>query len=239
MQEIKFKSTPAQSGRLRCYTRNIRGTASASANVTIARIYQTSLISRSDMILEGDSVSLECGAIIYSKLDQLSWRKNGENIDDINVQSLKTQTYSHQKIIEWKNISKMDSGIYECVIQNYLKTKIHDVHSINITVLSPKINFISSDAGSKIQLSIGDNLTLDCLTSGDFPTLTLTWYKNDMIFSNNVNITFDSLTIEDSGLYRCDVENRFGSASKTFVLNVEKKYHDDENLATVNSEWKS
>ena len=77
----------------------------------------------------------------------------------------------------------------------------------------------------------GDPFVVTCKPSGD-PKLIIYWIKEDNNQRINGSIlNFTSINRNDSGTYRCEVENDCASDSRVEVINVSCKY--DEYLQTI------
>jgi FMS-like tyrosine kinase 1 len=193
-------------------------------------------------IAEGDTVRLECGAIIYNHSDKIVWRKDGEELIEshrIRFDSPNTK-FSYRKSLIWDNIAMEDSGTYECEVyrrdtEEYAASRIIqiEVHPSSPPSIIPNFN------QTQISLPMGENLQLDCLLKG-LPTPTISWYKNDepfkveendldenqrqrVIQNDDFSITFYFLKPEDSGVYKCHAENRLGADEKQVELIVESE----------------
>lgn len=201
-------------------------------------------ISEEQKIAEGDYLRLECGANIYNFSNNIAWRKDGElieNLADIVVEETHTK-YSWRKTITWKQITKGDSGVYECEI--YPKESEDPIWAepiamqLAIAVHDTEVPIISSNFNqTNMQQSLGDSLKLECLVRG-LPAPNLLWHKNDEIFiidetisddnslqrvmigNDNSSITFSVLRLEDAGTYKCVAWNRVGSDFKEIQLEI-------------------
>lgn len=234
----------AKPGRIKCHAKNELGSSEAFGDVIVGDLddfFVLSGIHENHRIAEGDTVKIECGAIIYDYLKAMSWRKDGEVINNIARNTTTTQ-YSRREIITWENITKEDSGVYECGLYNRNNYVIIGRKSLRIKVDDPEPAAIISKFDSKrIEGTIGDEFIFDCTANGT-PTATLIWYKNDENFMttdndsirndveiiikdiNDVSIKFKSLKLDDSGVYRCHAQNRFGADQKEFELVVRGNY---------------
>ena len=244
VSDIRF--TPTQPGTVRCKARNRLGSDNASGLVKLGdlpRPFMISGVSEDQKIADGDYVKLECGANIYNFSNNIVWRKDGElveNLNDIYVEETNTK-FSWRKTITWKQITKADSGVYECEV--YPKETEEPwaepiAMQIAIAVHDTEAPIISSNFNQTVmQQSLGDSLKLECLVSG-LPAPNLLWYKNDEIFvieettsddksmqrvmidNANSSITFSVLRLEDAGTYKCVAWNRVGSDIREIQLEI-------------------
>lgn len=241
VSDIKF--TPSQPGFVKCKAKNRLGYESATGQVKLgdlARPFMVMGLKEEQKIAVGDSLKLECGAIIYNYSSNIVWRKDGEpieNFGNVNVEETNSK-FSWRKTLRWKQISKDDDGIYECEVSSKDSDEITESHQVVISVHDTQVPIISSNFNQSVmQQSLGDSLKLDCLVSG-LPAPQLLWYKNDEIFSideahsdenslqrimidnANTSITFSVLRLEDAATYKCLAWNRVGEDSKSVQLEI-------------------
>ncbi|XP_008288209.1 immunoglobulin superfamily member 10 [Stegastes partitus] len=108
-----------------------------------------------------------------------------------------------------------DTGLYWCIATNYLDA---DILVFRVTVLS---HDVEEAAVNGVQLSrpLGDNLVLDCSSSGS-PEALVSWvfpdhsvlyksHENRKVYKNGT-LLIQGLTARDRGFYRCLVANRQG-----------------------------
>lgn len=72
----------------------------------------------------------------------------------------------------------------------------------------------------------GNNITIICLYESNLKETVLRWRRNGKVFLNTQyrNLTLKNVSSEDSGLYRCEVENRIGNGTDTIIITVLCKY---------------
>lgn len=97
---------------------------------------------------------------------------------------------------------------------------------------------LEEDASSQEDVYLGQKLELRCPIIGH-PRPTILWYKdNSLISSFNKRakikkraLVFPKLTYEDSGVYRCDAENKYGIVRHNITLRVlEPPVHDQPEI---------
>lgn len=147
-------------------------------------------------------VSFECVTDGFPE-PSVYWRFKDEKIED--------------SIIKYKNISRQNSGIYECVVENILG-KV----SRNFTLV---INFPPEirkhQSGNLKKVTENSNVTLSCEFFGN-PQPEIEWLVNSrkivgnekyQTFNANKDLSFVVNGIDDSGIYTCNGKNEFGSVS--------------------------
>nr|XP_049697507.1 hemicentin-2-like [Helicoverpa armigera] len=116
-----------------------------------------------------------------------------------------------------KNVGKHQSGTYKCVAKNIMGL---DRVSVEFVVeYKPKIE--EDDKNTLIKE--GEDLTLPCKVSGE-PYPTVKWYFNGTRIEN-ATLTGDyslklKATLDDSGSYTCEAENKLGQAKKHVSVQV-------------------
>lgn len=218
----------------------------AAGSVKIGDMKEPFMISglaEDHQVAEGDSVRLECGAIIYNHSERIIWRKDDIDVEDIagiHVDQVTTK-YSYRKIVTWRSIGKKDNGVYTCEVHRRDTDEYAGARTISIEVFDAKApQIISNFNQSIIRQPMGDLCVLNCFVNG-LPTPIVTWYKNDEIFKieedensirqdivmspDNASITFNFLKMEDSGVYRCRAENRIAAVQREVELAVDGNYY--------------
>lgn len=256
-QTSPIKFTPSQPGFVRCKARNKLGTDSIQAQVKLGDLPRPFLISgvREDQqIAEGDTIKLECGAIIYNYSSEIVWRKDGEVIEssaDLILEENNTK-FSWRKTLTWKSIGHHDDGVYECEVLVRDIPELSEDLKIAIAVRDTQAPVITTNFNhSVMKQSLGDSLRLDCFVSG-LPAPSLVWFKNDeaftlidvvtdessmqrvMIDNNNSSIIFTVLRLEDAGTYKCVAWNRVGQDFKTLELEIPSEYHTFDVVTLMN-----
>lgn len=237
VQEVRIKFVPTHPGHVVFHAQNEIGSSSIFGIVQIGEIeepFAVGVFPEYHTIAEGDSISIECGAITYNCLYTLLWTKNGRKIEknDPRYSEISTQ-YSLRKTISWRNITKRDEGTYQCEVHGCMNKS----RTVTLKVNEAKVPTITSNFNQTTMLhSMGDTLIVNCTVTG-LPIPILIWYKNGHLFEvkqmnhsirqdivmspDNSSITFNYLKVEDSGKYVCRAKSRINSDEKQFELIIE------------------
>lgn len=237
-QSVTIKFTPLRPGHLFCNAYNKIGNTTGFGSMMIVDMDQPFKIFGSpDNITVGDMVTFECAAFIYNYSNKIIWTKDGKDIESNGEIQIKNSSlkFSHRKSIEWKNITKDFSGVYQCkVFERNNSFKQAGKKSFILSVHDPEApKIISNFDQAYFRKSVSDQIKVKCNAKGR-PSPTLVWYKNNDVFKvknnnrqdilispDNSSITFSYLKVEDSGRYRCRAENRRGFYENKFELSVE------------------
>jgi FMS-like tyrosine kinase 1 len=183
-------------------------------------------IDEDEKIATGDTIRIECGAIVYNYTNEINWFRDGEpvvNIENVIVEDASTR-FSWRKAIIWNAIETDDQGIYTCEAHPTDTRQDFESRIISINVheaQSPVI--ISNFNHSRLSRPVASQMSLECFVTG-LPLPSLIWYKDDVIFTidgnatnrisygnGNKSIDFISVIPEDAGTYKCTGLNRIGS----------------------------
>ncbi|KAK5600615.1 hypothetical protein CRENBAI_001345 [Crenichthys baileyi] len=118
-------------------------------------------------------------------------------------------------VLTLRGADASDTGLYWCIATNYLDA---DVLTFRITVLSVDVEE-SEINGLWLSKSVGENLKLDCSSSGS-PEGSVSWIlpdhsvlaksqANRKVYENGT-LLIQHLTARDRGFYRCLVANHLG-----------------------------
>ncbi len=129
---------------------------------------------------------------------QYQWRKDGVAIDGATDASYTIDS-----------VTANDLGMYDCVVTVLPggDTEISDAAELTMK-LAPKITTQPTDQ----TLVVGDPFVLLVVATGEEP-LAYQWYKDNAIIDGATSSSFsvDSVTIDDAGVYTCEVTNVCGS----------------------------
>nr|XP_055051712.1 immunoglobulin superfamily member 10 isoform X2 [Misgurnus anguillicaudatus] len=115
-----------------------------------------------------------------------------------------------------KSAERSDTGVYHCIASNYLDV---DVLAFRVTVLPLHMKEEEVN-GVQISQNLGQNLLLDCISSGS-PQPSVQWILPDQTVSDksvgnrklyrNGTLVIHGLTSQDTGFYRCLAANYLGA----------------------------
>ncbi|XP_075711675.1 sialoadhesin [Rhinoderma darwinii] len=114
------------------------------------------------------------------------------------------------------SFSWMDNQkIISCAISVGKKRAMQEI-VLNVAHSPKGVKILLQPAGRNIKQ--GDSATLTCQVNSSNPSVRkYTWYKDGQLFSQERIITFHSVSRNDHGEYRCEVENALGSLSSETV----------------------
>ncbi|XP_066015704.1 fibroblast growth factor receptor 4-like isoform X2 [Pocillopora verrucosa] len=247
---------PEDSGTYRCTMTQNKGSKRVtsrhkSINVSVIVRPEVKISGASNLIREGDTVTLTCKIIQGQPQPQITWLKN--NLSE-----------GHNMSLSFHKITQKDTGLYTCEAKNPGGISAENIY-ISVKV-SPQIKL------SPINQSVidGDSVNFTCRATG-VPTPNLTWTFNDGKLPSGTkenNLEGDSfvelflemqkITKKMEGIYKCTAKNKANTTSSSTTLHVFEKptaqitpnsqlilATDDEltlacsvNEATVNITWK-
>ncbi|XP_077057498.1 B-cell receptor CD22-like [Siphateles boraxobius] len=178
------------SGRYRCA---VDGHTHISPAVQINVMYPPKSvsvsISPSGVIVEGDSVTLNCISDSNPPAE-ISWFKGGTIVGSGRIYSI-------------SKISSDDSGEYKCKSNNTHGEKYSDAVTLNI--MYPPKNVLVSVSGEIVE---GDSVTLKCISDSNPPALNFSWFKENETSAVGSGQSFSAL---QSGRFYCQAHNQHGS----------------------------
>ncbi|XP_026107239.1 B-cell receptor CD22-like [Carassius auratus] len=197
-----------QSGRFYCEAHNQHGSQRSDA-VTMDRQYPPKSvsvsISPSDIIVEGDSVTMSCSS--YSNPPaEMSWFKGGTFVGSGRIYSI-------------SKISSHHSGEYKCKSSNKHGEKYSDAVTLNV-MYPPKSASVSIIQSG--QFLEGDSVTLICSSDSNPPALNFSWFKENQISSVGSGQSFIALQSER---FYCEAHNQHGSQRSDAVTVTGEEKH--------------
>ncbi|XDV16447.1 hypothetical protein PO909_016157 [Leuciscus waleckii] len=154
-----------QSGRFYCQAHNQHGSQRSDAvTVTVLdppRSVSVS-ISPSGVIVEGDSVTLNCISDSNPPAE-ISWIKGGTIVGSGRIYSI-------------SKISSDDSGEYKCKSRNEHGEKYSDAVTLNVMYSPRSVSVLMSGSGVIVE---GDSVTLNCISDSNPPALNFSWFKKN------------------------------------------------------------
>lgn len=206
------------SGEYRCVAHNSLGNVSSNASALSVRYKPAvALNPLNAKKAEGENVTWSCTATGNPE-PNISWIFNGSHIN-MNYNPKIVFSNETQKMTI-KNVSRTDSGEYQCMANNNLGNASSQVATLDVIFLNkPEI----SPLLRIIQRTEGDEATLFCITTGN-PVPKISWTLNmvslDTSNSSRMNLSYEGKQLiirnvnrGDSGIYRCVAKNSLGNVS--------------------------
>ncbi|XDV16430.1 hypothetical protein PO909_016147, partial [Leuciscus waleckii] len=149
------------------------------------------VVSPSGVIVEGDSVTLNCISDSNPPAE-ISWFK-GRTI----VRS--------GRIYRISKISSDDSGEYKCKSRNEHGEKYSSAVTLNVMYPPRSVSVLMSGSGVIVE---GDSVTLNCISDSNPPALNFSWFKENETSAVGSGQSFSAL---QSGRFYCQAHNQHGS----------------------------
>ncbi|XP_059407382.1 B-cell receptor CD22-like [Carassius carassius] len=149
-------------------------------------------ISPSGVIVEGDSVTLDCSND-SNPPGEISWFK-GETI------------VGSGRIFSISKISSDHSGEYKCKSINEHGEKYSDAVTLNV-MYPPRS--VSVSINPSIVIMEGDSVTLNC-SSDSNPPAEISWFKREMFVAAEKIYSISKINSDHSGKYKCRSINEHG-----------------------------
>ncbi|KAK7161057.1 hypothetical protein R3I94_003896 [Phoxinus phoxinus] len=182
-------------GEYKCKSINEHG-EKYSENVTLNVMYPprrvSVLISGSGVIVEGDSVTLNCISDSNPPALNISWIKGGAIVGSGRIFSI-------------SKISSDDSGEYKCKSINEHGEKYSDAVTLNVMYPPRSVSVLISGSGVIVE---GDSVTLNCSSDSNPPALNFSWFKENEASAVGSGQRFSAL---QSGRFYCQAHNQHGS----------------------------
>lgn len=131
-------------------------------------------------------------------------------------------------ILRNSRIMQTDSGQYICHLQRLVDvpayTNTFETLSYQLTVYKPMAPHFDNSAVENVHINFTQNHILNCAGNG-LPKLTTTWLRNGKSLASTDlheywNKTEIQLKRTLSANYTCVIENKYGTASKVFIVKV-------------------
>ncbi|KAG1955814.1 hypothetical protein F2P79_007800 [Pimephales promelas] len=211
LTESKFRNTlilnPVRredSGRYSCA---VDGHTHVSPDVQINVMYPpvnpVISISPSGVIVEGDSVTLNCISDSNPPAG-IHWIKRGMFVGS-------------GRIFIISKIRSDDSGEYKCKSINKHGEKYSDTVTLNVMYPPRSVSVSISPSGVIVE---GDSVTLNCISDSN-PPAGIYWFKRGMFVGSARIFSISKIRSDDSGEYKCKSINKHGEKySDNVTLNV-------------------
>ncbi|XP_056128089.1 B-cell receptor CD22-like [Rhinichthys klamathensis goyatoka] len=185
------------SGRYSCAVDgHIHVSPDVQLNVTYPPKSVSVSISPSGVIVEGDSVTLNCISDSNPPAE-IRWFKGGTIVGS-------------GRIFNISKISSDDSGEYKCKSINKHGEKYSDAVTLNI-MYPPRSVSVSTGSGVIVE---GDSVTLNCISDSNPPALIFSWFKENETSAVGSGQSFSAL---QSGRFYCQAHNQHGSQKSDAV----------------------
>ncbi|XP_056128027.1 B-cell receptor CD22-like [Rhinichthys klamathensis goyatoka] len=148
-------------------------------------------ISPSGVIVEGDSVTLNCISDSNPPAE-IHWFK-GRTI------------VGSGRIFNISKISSDDSGEYKCKSINEHGEKYSDAVTLNVMYPPRSVSVLINGSGEIVE---GDSVTLKCISDSNPPALNFSWFKENETSAVGSGQSFSAL---QSGRFYCQAHNQHGS----------------------------
>ncbi|CAM4446892.1 unnamed protein product [Leuciscus chuanchicus] len=159
------------------------------------------LISGSGVIVEGDSVTLNCISDSNPPAE-ISWIKGGTIVGSGRIYNI-------------SKISSDDSGEYKCKSINEHGEKYSDAVTLNVMYPPRSVSVLINGSGVIVE---GDSVTLNCISDSNPPALNFSWFKENETSAVGSGQSFSAL---QSGRFYCQAHNQHGSQrSDTVTVTV-------------------
>ncbi|XP_042573386.1 sialic acid-binding Ig-like lectin 10 [Cyprinus carpio] len=200
------KISSDDSGEYKCKSRNKHG-EKYSNTVMLKVMYAPRnvvvSISPSGVIVEGDSVTLNC-MTDSNPPAEIIWYKGGTFVGSGRIYSI-------------SKISTDDSGEYKCKSRNNHGVKNSDAVTLNI--MYPPVKPMISISPS-VNIMEGDSVTLSC-SSDSYQPAEISWFKGRTFVGSGRIYSISNISSDHSGEYKCKSRNKLGEKySDAVTLNV-------------------
>ncbi|XDV16220.1 hypothetical protein PO909_016032, partial [Leuciscus waleckii] len=196
-----------KSGEYKCKSINKHG-GKYSDTVTLNVMYPprsvSVSISPSGVIVEGDSVTLNCISDSNPPALNFTWFKGGTFVESGRIFSI-------------SKISSDDSGEYKCKSINEHGEKYSDAVTLNVMYPPRSVSVSIRPSGVIVE---GDSVTLNCISDSN-PPAEISWIKGGTIVGSGRIYNISKISCDKSGEYKCKSINKHGGKySDTVTLNV-------------------
>ncbi|XDV16297.1 hypothetical protein PO909_016076 [Leuciscus waleckii] len=182
------------SGDYHCSARNKHGSQTSAAvnmNIMYPPRSVSVLINGSGVIVEGDSVTLNCISDSNPPAE-ISWIKGGTIVGSGRIYNI-------------SKISFDDSGEYKCKSINKHGEKYSDTVTLKVMYPPRSVSVLMSGSGVIVE---GDSVTLNCISDSNPPALNFSWFKENETSAVGSGQSFSAL---QSGRFYCQAHNQHGS----------------------------
>ncbi|XP_056311241.1 B-cell receptor CD22-like [Danio aesculapii] len=212
--ELNIRSVSrTEAGNYRC---GVQGQTYISPAVYLNVTYapDTPVISnRSAVIMEGDSVTLNCSSDSNPPAE-ISWFKGNKSLNS-------------GRIFNISKISSDDSGEYKCGAKNVHGEKYSDPVTLDVQYPPRNVSVSVTDSGQLFS----DLVSLMCISDSNPPALNFSWFKENQSSAVGSGQSFSAV---QSGRFYCEAHNPHG-AQRSDAVTVTVQQHAERNIITVTS----
>lgn len=237
--EVKFK--PYQNGIIFCTVFNDYATMKFKTKITLKGLWISS--KNKEQFVEDSKVEIKCHLSKYYVEQNYTfvdkpWSRNTQSINYTpknfkNIVGEKGNFSETLAIMRFDNIKSSDSGIYQC----HAKRKKSGNNSNFPSDIFVNVEFDVKEGSKPLikknenedqikRIEVNKNIKISCYADG-FPTPTIVWFKNNQtinIESDNDKIDYNyfkrNANYDDSGEYKCIVQNSMGFDEKIFKVEI-------------------
>uniref|UniRef100_A0A7N6AGB2 receptor protein-tyrosine kinase n=1 Tax=Anabas testudineus TaxID=64144 RepID=A0A7N6AGB2_ANATE len=224
------------SGVYRCVASNSVGSDQLDTHFYITDVPGGFSVNQQEEPMEGGDLHLTCVAnkYLYTMLswqrvkgteDTQSWSSAPSN------QQLISGEFSNSLVLLLSNLTARDSGAYRCSARHLVtRQEIHlDTQVVVKSEYSPPVLLHNL---TDYTVNVSSSVTLSCPAKG-IPPPTITWYKDKHVLLQGAGIVIlpeagtlhiDRITVEDQGLYMCQVTNKRGTTESSAYIWVNTSF---------------
>lgn len=145
--------------------------------------------------------------------------------------------YSYKKILKFNSITDKDQGTYTCRAWYINQPRRYESRDIYVNIYKPMapqwFNHNLSHLKTNLVHHVGNVLDLECKTNA-MPQAKVRWFKSEVELhkTNTTQISDDQTMLriphlysKVKGVYKCEVENRFGTIERSFAVDITRGFY--------------
>jgi hypothetical protein len=163
---------------------------------------------------------------------EVSWYKDDTALADEGRYVIVDQHNEQIFTLAIEDILPEDEGEYRCVAVNEAG-KTETVAKLSVTDNNYPPEFTNEGQDEPYIVKKGEDLELSVALKGK-PFPDVQWYKDDKPLPNNFHyeiseqehersLCIREVTLDDRGIYKCEVTSKFGKVTRKFQVNIEGK----------------